>query len=181
MRRYRLVIFVHPTLSLAIAGFLARVPLRLGTGWRLYSFLFNVRWWEHRKDNKFHELEYNLHLLTPILGSEPTPPPLKVYLPPDIVEKAKEFNIPSPFVIIHPGGLGSSLRWSAERYRELVKLLIDAGIRIVITGSEEEKDLCDKCDLCGNVGVGFKPTPTKFKTFFTLLGRGTARCPPTVS
>ncbi len=144
MSKYRLVIFAHPTLLLAIAGFLARVPLRLGTAWRFYSILFNIRHREHRKGNKFHELEYNLHLLTPIMGNEPAVPALRVYLPAEAVREAEKFNIPSPFVVIHPGGLGSSLRWSAKRYGELVRLLVDAGIRIVITGSEKERDLCAK-------------------------------------
>ncbi len=39
---------------------------RVGSGYRYYSVLFNRRVYEHRKDARRHELEYNLQLLARI-------------------------------------------------------------------------------------------------------------------
>src|SRR5579872_6552329 len=53
-----------PRFRLALAAFLARIPRRVGTGYRWYSFLFTDRIFEHRKTATRHEAEYNLRMLT---------------------------------------------------------------------------------------------------------------------
>ena len=68
-------VIVHPTPRLAIAIYLAGVPLRVGTAYRAYSFLFNRRIHEHRRRPPWkHETEYNLNLLRP-LGIAPAAAP----------------------------------------------------------------------------------------------------------
>lgn len=62
-RRYDAIVVLRPTPRNARAAFLARVPLRVGTAWRAYGWLFNTRWYGHRRQNEYHEVEYNLQLL----------------------------------------------------------------------------------------------------------------------
>src|SRR3972149_8448393 len=61
--QFDVVFHTHPMARLAFIALLAGIPVRVGTGFRWYSFLFNRRVYEHRKDAARHELEYNLNLL----------------------------------------------------------------------------------------------------------------------
>ncbi|HTY59523.1 MAG TPA: hypothetical protein VMF59_11935, partial [Bacteroidota bacterium] len=65
-------VIVHPTLRLALLAFLSGIPVRVGTGYRYYSLLFNRRVFAHRKTAERHEAEYNMGLLAP-LGCEGAP------------------------------------------------------------------------------------------------------------
>jgi len=48
------IIFAKPELKLAVDAVLARVGIRVGTGYRLYSGLFTHRVKEHRKEGGEH-------------------------------------------------------------------------------------------------------------------------------
>src|SRR5438093_8676006 len=52
-------IFLKPFRRLMTAAWLARVPLRVGTGYRWYSFLLNRRAAEHRSDFTRPDTAYN--------------------------------------------------------------------------------------------------------------------------
>ena len=77
LRAFDTVFVVHPTPSLAWMVYRAGIRCRVGTGYRPYSFLFNRRVYDHRKDARYHELEYNLRLLRAVkpdfTGSGVTP------------------------------------------------------------------------------------------------------------
>ena len=60
---YDLAIAVFPSFSVALGLYLGGVKHRLGTAYRWYSFLFNLKHYQHRKDSVKHESEYNLDLL----------------------------------------------------------------------------------------------------------------------
>ena len=64
---FDVVMLFYPRPELAFALWLAKIPLRIGTGFRWYSFLLNKRIYEHRKDCRKHEAEYNLSLLDLLL------------------------------------------------------------------------------------------------------------------
>ena len=64
----------YPRLELAFALFKAKIPVRIGTAYRWYSFLLTQRIFEHRKECLKHEAEYNLSLLASLLpGENPQP------------------------------------------------------------------------------------------------------------
>src|SRR5574341_1858479 len=65
-RKYNLAVVLHPTLRLAYLLKTARIPIRIGTGYRGYSFLFNQKIYQNRKTVEKHELEYNLDMLRPL-------------------------------------------------------------------------------------------------------------------
>ncbi|MEK6603105.1 MAG: hypothetical protein AABY69_01710, partial [Nitrospirota bacterium] len=114
-------IFLKPFRRLMTAAWLARVPLRVGTGYRWYSWLLNRRVYEHRSDFSRHESAYNLGLLRglALLPGEIAPPRLVVTA--EEREWAKKFLGDSPKlrVLVHPGGFSSRL-WKANHFRDLV-------------------------------------------------------------
>ena len=67
-------ILFYPRPELAFALLKAKIPLRIGTGYRWYSFLMNRRIYEHRNDYRKHESEYNLSLLESLMPDKLTPP-----------------------------------------------------------------------------------------------------------
>jgi heptosyltransferase-2 len=134
-------IFLKPFRRLMTAAWLARVSLRVGTGYRWYSFLLNRRVYEHRSDFTRHESAYNLGLLRG-LGLSPgevTPPRLVVTA--EEQEWARSFLGESSRlrVVVHPGGFSSRL-WKPVHYRNLVLHLAQAGRAVLLTGNAAERD-----------------------------------------
>src|SRR5438445_1344766 len=134
-------IFLKPFRRLMTAAWLARVPLRVGTGYRWYSFLLNRRVYEHRSDFTRHESAYNLGLLRG-LGLSPgevTPPRLVV------TDKEREWGrsllgeSSRLRVVVHPGGFSSRL-WKPVHYRNLVLHLAQAGREVLLTGNAADRD-----------------------------------------
>jgi len=115
--RFGAAIIVHPTARLALLVFLARIPVRVGTGYRTYSFLFNRRVYTHRKTAERHEVEYNLDLLSPLgcvaVAARPLDVPLDIG--PGARERAsavlESAGVTGRFVVIHAGSGGSAREW----------------------------------------------------------------------
>jgi len=149
-RHYDALLVLRPTPRNAQAAWLARVPVRVGTAWRAYGLLFNVRWYGHRKLNQLHEVECNLQLLARLIG--PVTGMTQLYLPPpaDAKEAAgtilQEAGITAdrPLVAIHPGsrvrsdGRRSALPWPTAHFATLAGQLIKRGYQVIITGTAEE-------------------------------------------
>src|SRR5437870_2222313 len=134
-------IFLKPFRRLMTAAWLARVPLRVGTGYRWYSFLLNRRVYEHRSDFSRHESAYNLGLLRG-LGLSPgevTPP--RLIVTDEERAWARTFLGESPRlrVVVHPGGFSSRL-WKPVHFRDLVLSLVGQGLEVILTGSAAERD-----------------------------------------
>lgn len=138
-RRFDAAVFLKPFRRLMAAAFVARVPLRVATGYRWYSLLANRRVYEHRSDFSRHEAQYNLGLLRG-LGLEPGYP-----LRPRLTVSEREQreaedrlqSLPSPRVVVHPGGF-SSRQWQLRHYRELADRLAGQGVGVIVTGSAAE-------------------------------------------
>jgi heptosyltransferase-3 len=145
------VVVVHPTRRLAWLMRCAGIPIRVGTGYRSYSVLFNRRVFEHRKDAKRHELEYNLNLLGALGCSVPPFPVRPEY---GIVidarsrdEAQKELAMQGisagdRYAVIHPGSGGSAKDWPPGQFAALAERLHALrGRRVIVTGSSEESGL----------------------------------------
>jgi len=152
------VVVAHPTPRLALAVWLARVPIRVGTAYRAYSFCFNRRVHEHRRRPPWkHEAVYNLKLLRP-LGvnvNEVTPMRWRV----EAEESATVDRLldnaglrGANIVAIHPGNAGSALNWSPAQYSDLGRRLVANRRRVVITGSEGERRLT--AEVAAGIGAG---------------------------
>lgn len=138
-RGFDAALFLKPFRRLMLAAFVARVPVRVATGYRWYSLLANRRVYEHRRDFAKHESEYNLGLLR---GLGLTPGPMQA---PALVltederqwARARLHGLSATRVVVHPGGL-SSRRWKAEHYKELIRRLTREGFAVVVTGSRAD-------------------------------------------
>ena len=142
------VVVVYPTFRLAALMALARIPVRVGTGYRSYSLLFNRRVYEHRKDARRHELEYNLRLLTELGCNATGPPEFTIAVPRQARERAEAVlrsvgvDPGRPYAVLHPGSGGSARDWPSDRFAELAAhLAAGRGLQVVVTGSGAESPL----------------------------------------
>jgi ADP-heptose:LPS heptosyltransferase len=128
---------------------LAHISVRIGTGYRWYSFLFNYKHFEHRKYSVRHEAEYNLSLLKPLELSPNVPIISELEITDEEQEKASEMKKQmgiqngDTFIILHPGSGGSARDWKPVRFAELAKKFLRTGCKVVITGSKDERTLID--------------------------------------
>jgi heptosyltransferase-2 len=149
-RRFDLVVVSHPTLRLAMLMFLARVPTRIGSGYRWYSFLFNRRVFEHRKTAEKHEAEYNISLLKQLGWSSQEVPRVSLSIPETArltaMTALRDLGISDSerFVVLHPGSGGSARDWRVERFGELAKRLSENGTKVVVTGARSEGGLVEE-------------------------------------
>ncbi len=169
--KFDVVFHTHPRFRIALLTWIARIPHRIGTGYRWYSFLFNNRVYEHRKDAKYHELEYNLHLIR-ALG---LPEPSNVVAPSIAIDHAllqrmsaflKDRGIADDeeIVMLHPGSGGSARNWSAEKFGALARKLSEVrGVRVVVTGGPGE----DR--IVGSVMREAGPLALAFVDTFSLM------------
>ena len=141
-RAFDAAVFLKPFRRLMWAAFLARVPIRVATGYRWYSVLANRRIYEHRKDFSKHETAYNVGMLSG-LGLQPG-----IVSPPSLVltdeERARGQErlraMVTPRVVLHPGGFAAR-RWRVEQYHSLARELHRKGAGVVLTGSQAEADM----------------------------------------
>ena len=166
---YDAIFFPRPQFDEYVAAFKARIPLRVGSGYRWYSFLINHKQFDHRKTAEFHEAEYNTRLVASALGDS-----VETHLVrPVIIPKSKQSveillsslgisGIQRP-IIIHPGSGGSSRDWSPENFGKLASILTkQRDIPIIITGIDSEQSLCETVhnhcptsfNFCGKLTLG---------------------------
>lgn len=162
-KKFDSCIVVRPIFLPSLLVFLSGIKNRIGTGYRWYSFLFNKKVYEHRKDAKHHELEYNLNLLKKIgidnyVDEKNVKYDLNVHKSSlSIVNKVlidNRVDPAKPFIIVHPGSGGSSMDLSANKFSQLVKLLVDDGHQVIITGNKNEQTLCEEVKT-GTTAINF--------------------------
>ncbi len=147
--RFDVVFHTNPRPRFALITVLSGIPVRVGTGYRWYSFLFNRRVFEHRKDARRHELEFNLNLLHAI-GCDA---PWDDVRPRVVVDDAQtvrarralaDAGVPegAKLVIIHPGSGGSARDWSPRHFATLASMLAaHDGLSVLMTGGKDEEPL----------------------------------------
>ncbi len=144
-KQFDMAIIPYPRFNLALIIFLAGIPHRIGTGYRWYSFLFNIRHFEHRKNALHHEAEYNLRLLGSLGITPDLNPQFEFTIREEeqaLVDSVLASDGITRFAVLHAGSGGSARDWSAERFAELGdELQRNQGLRIVLTGGKDEKEL----------------------------------------
>ncbi|MDZ7374572.1 MAG: glycosyltransferase family 9 protein [candidate division KSB1 bacterium] len=152
LRKYDAAVLLHPKPALAFALWLARIPLRIGTRYRAYSFLLNRRVAVHRKHSPLHELELNVLTAAP-LGLAPIAHvnPLFRFSVPEEAEAAVSAKLEAAGaepnarpIVVHPGSGGSARDWPIDRFAELLRDLAELSLgSVVVTGSSTERTLVD--------------------------------------
>jgi ADP-heptose:LPS heptosyltransferase len=140
-RGFDAAIFLKPFRRLMIAAWLARVPLRVATGYRWYSLFANRRVYQHRSDFSKHETDYNVALLAglDLDGGSPVRPSLTLTHEERQSATRRTAAVPTPRIVLHPGGFAAR-RWTGEHYWNLAQRLIDAGFGVVLTGTAAERE-----------------------------------------
>ncbi|GAB2498105.1 glycosyltransferase family 9 protein [Nocardiopsis aegyptia] len=102
----------------------------------------------------------------PTPGDEPsvTAPPRRRAAAPHPDGTAPAGTAPAGTAIVHPGASAASRRWPAERFATVVRHLSDSGMRVLVTGSRDERPLAERVArsaaparvsvLAGRTGVG---------------------------
>ncbi len=150
---------MKPGFELALLFFVLRVKYRIGTAYRWYSFLYNFKVYEHRKDSVKHESDYNLNLLKNFFKETDDSKVFHFGYSEDEKKKLnKKLNgLPdSRYIIVHPGSGGSAKDIPVKRLALFINKFseIYADYRIVITGTENEKPVINQ--LMKNVRSDFK-------------------------
>ena len=140
------IIHVFPVKDIQKLAKKAKIPLRIGTSHRIYSWLYcNKLVHYSRKKSTLHEAQLNLQLLRPLgfkmeypvsklaglygLTKIPLTPPI---LPPDTGKID---------LILHPKSKGSAREWGTDNFSRLIDLLPEDKYRISVTGTKEEGEL----------------------------------------
>lgn len=161
-----IALFAYPRPKLALASLLAGIDLRIGTGYRWYSFLFGRKLHEHRREGHFHERDYNLHLLDEIgIEASAKPPMPQLHVSDELREQARSvllrhgIDARLPFIVLHPGSGGSASDWPPECFGALAKALRaeDPEIQIFVTGTEAEYPLMDRVKEAAAIEVLSQP------------------------
>lgn len=145
-QRFDAAIVVYPRLRLAWLMFRSGIPVRIGTGYRYYSPLFNRKVFEHRKDARRHEVEFNVRLLEEIGCTVPASwkPEFTIVIP-DAVRASIEGLFASlgvaskDIVVLHPGSGGSAREWPLRNFGALAHRLADCGFAVLVTGTQAEE------------------------------------------
>lgn len=148
--RFDAAVIASPTFRMALAVRLAGIRVRVGTGYRWYSFLFNRRVYEHRKTALKHEAEFNVSLLGALGVPVPHSPRPVLAIPARAreaalaVRRAKGFAPRDRVVILHPGSGGSARDWRAENFGRLARRLAEEGAAVLITGGRGDEPLVER-------------------------------------
>ena len=158
--KFDAVVVAFPRFRIALLLWLARIPVRIGTGYRWYSFLFNRKIFEHRKTVEKHEAEYNLSLLRGLGCNISAKPEIKIVISEQERKTASDIRKSigildaDRLVLLHPGSGGSAHDWKPENFALLASELKKHGFYIVITGGKAETELVHS--VAQNAGEGVK-------------------------
>lgn len=158
--RFDAAVVAFPRFRIALLLWLAGIPVRIGTGYRWYSFLFNKRIFEHRKTVEKHEAEYNLSLLQGLGCAVASIPEVNIVLSEQErttasgIRTSMKISDTERLVLLHPGSGGSARDWKPEHFAQLAAGLKNLGFSVVITGSNAEAKLVQS--VAQNAGDGVK-------------------------
>lgn len=127
--------------------YLSKTKYRIGIGYRIYSFLYNYKIYEHRKISQYHEAEYNVRMISHITKDNYDVELLAPHISEEINNRIKQLY-GEGFIIIHPGSLGSAPKLPMDYWRIIIKSILEnTNYRIFITGTNNEINLCNYLDM----------------------------------
>lgn len=159
-RNYDIALLPHSSMTTSFLIFFSRIKTRVGFKRWLSSLLLT-----HRVPfrNKIHRIKKNLDLLSPFSDVK-FDIQTELFPDADTYKKAdkllSELDPVKKRIAFAPGSVWHTKRWLETYYRELAQKLIEAGFSIILVGSPEEKELCerikpgsDAINIAGNTTV----------------------------
>jgi len=141
--RFDAAVVVYPRFRLACLMACAGIPIRVGTGYRYYSVLFNRRVFEHRRVAAKHEAEYNIGLIRELGCTASGAPEFRIEIPEEARKAVRPYVVAAHgknIVVLHPGSGGSAREWPASSFGALAKTLLKRGdVEILVTGTGIEQ------------------------------------------
>ncbi|MFN3780600.1 MAG: glycosyltransferase family 9 protein, partial [Candidatus Kapaibacteriota bacterium] len=142
----QVVFFPRPRFEEAYYAYKTNVPIRIGSAYRWYSFLFTHKIKDHRKVSLYNESKYNLRMVEIFFQKPLELKYVKINVEPEALMKVESLletlNIRRrEFIILHPGSRGSSITWQPYKFGELAEILLRAGYDVVLTGISQEANL----------------------------------------
>ena len=101
---------------------------------------------EHRSECLKHEADYNLSLLSPLLGTMIPEPQFDFQTDPELSEEwetlQNQNEVSSDYIIIHAGSGNSAPNLNLEQYQILAETILqETGWQILLTGSPAEAEI----------------------------------------
>jgi len=146
-KKYDILISPHRSFRSTIISFLSNIPLRISFNKSSFSFLYNNK--VEYKSN-LHEIQRNLSLLNP-LGIENREIVKPEFFPDEddvkIVAEYFEYygiSVNDKLLVISPFSKWFTKKFPFEKYVKLINYLSDTNIKIVLIGTKNEFDDCEK-------------------------------------
>ncbi len=172
---FDVVLVAFPHFRIALLLWLAGIPVRIGTGYRWYSFFFNKKIYEHRKTAEKHEAEYNLSLLKGLGHTVSSKPEAKIIISQQEKKTASDarqslgISDTDRLVLLHPGSGSSARDWKPERFAQLAVELTKHGYQVVITGGKMEEALVHRVAHEAENGVKLFISTLNLKEFAAFI------------
>jgi ADP-heptose:LPS heptosyltransferase len=140
-----IILHVFPVKEIQKLAKRAKVPVRIGTSHRWYSWLYcNKLVHYSRKKSNLHEAQLNLKLLEPLgIRRNFSLQEISTFfgltkLPDTPVHQFTSSPVHQFNLILHPKSKGSAREWGLDNFSKLMDLLPEDKFRIFITGTKEE-------------------------------------------
>lgn len=138
------LIYAFPDRRLA-KSVMQAAPIRVGTAHRWFHWLYAThRPRFSRRKSGLHESQLNFQLLHPLgIALKPSLAQIPDWygLRAQKQDFSTEMPDDRPRIILHPKSKGSALEWPLEHFVRLAKQLLEAGINVIISGTEAERQL----------------------------------------
>jgi heptosyltransferase-2 len=165
---FDLAVVPHRSLRTALVVAAAGIPRRIGFDASRGARLFHER---VRRDPARHDVERNLALMGPF-GGAPKAPALHVPVQPDAAERAARLVPPGdgPLVVMAPGSVWPTKRWTVEGYAEVAHRLAAAGARVVLIGGPGDVEVARRVAALA-AGAVTSHAGTDLSTSIALIDR----------
>lgn len=167
--RFDLAVVPHRSLRTALVTALAGVPRRIGFATSRGAFLFHER---VPRDPRLHDVERNLQLMAPLGGFAGAP---RLHVPVDPAAAVRlEAMLPpggGPLVVIAPGSVWETKRWTPEGFAAVARDLAAGGARVVLAGGPADVAACDAVRAAAGAGVVSLAGRTDLPSMVALVAR----------
>ena len=141
-----LIISPHKSLRSTLLSYFSKAKYSVSFDKSAFSFLYSKTIEYTRKHN---EISRNISLLNAfeIAPNSIKKPNINLKFNSEIIRKVEQMIsvhqlIKDEYVVLSPGSVWNTKRWLKENFVELIKLIENCGIKCVLTGSKDDKEVC---------------------------------------